>query len=155
MICHVISCIDYKVQNHNKSKLGIPSVRTSERPKFKRGPFCTIQKLFWKRSNEGTATWVQKDSWLVLKPPPCCLFARHSVLKIAIHCSFAHHYAQPRKRSDIVHVWGARKFLLKVNTSQMSNKKTWPNFPWNTGRFKNQDPYFMAYEIIPIWTWVP
>ena len=101
-----------------------------------------------------TATWVQKDSWLVLKPPPCCLFARHSVLNIAIHFSCAHHYAQPRKRSHIVHVWGARKFLLKVNTSQMSNKKTWPNFPWNTGRFKNQDPYFMAYEIIPIWTWV-
>ena len=37
------------------------------------------------------------------QPPPCCSFARHLVGKMVIHCSFAHHEAQP---SYIVGVYG-------------------------------------------------
>ena len=40
--------------------------------------------------------------WLMIEsscwPSPCCSFARHLVGKIVIHCSSAHHYAQPCKK---------------------------------------------------------
>ena len=42
--------------------------------------------------------------WLMIEsscwPSPCCSFARHLVGKIVIHCSSAHHYAQPCKKNS-------------------------------------------------------
>ena len=32
---------------------------------------------------------------------PCCSFARHLAGKVIIHCSFAHHQAQPRKSEHL------------------------------------------------------